>query len=154
MPANIVKSFAKDTGKSVPEVEKMWDKAKAMAADEGQEDNYAYITGILKKMLGIKESAIKNLKEAIQRFHEVDLRQRLGSEYYAPPEIGGCLSARKTEDMDHFSCYAFGGGTINAGNDRVNIEVGSTCPYAATADKEADWERAALQCNHYKGRIQ
>ena len=55
MPSNVVKSFADKTGKSVAEVEALWDKAKKSAADEGQADNYAYITGTLKKMLGISE---------------------------------------------------------------------------------------------------
>lgn len=56
MPANIVKSFADKSGKSIQEVEKLWNKAKAVAADEGQKENYAFITGILKKMLGLNES--------------------------------------------------------------------------------------------------
>jgi len=54
MPANIVKSLAKKAKKTVDEVEKKWNKAKEIAKKEDQEDNYAYITGILKKMLGIK----------------------------------------------------------------------------------------------------
>jgi hypothetical protein len=56
MPANTVKSFADKTGKSVAEVEKLWDKAKAVAADAGEAENFAYITGILKKMLGLNET--------------------------------------------------------------------------------------------------
>lgn len=55
MPANIVKSFAEKTGKSVAEVEKLWDKAKESAKESGQSENYAYITGILKKMFGLNE---------------------------------------------------------------------------------------------------
>jgi len=54
MPANIVKSLAKKSKKTVEEVEKKWDKAKKIAKEEGEENNYAYITGILKKMLKIK----------------------------------------------------------------------------------------------------
>lgn len=56
MPASIVTSFAEKTGKSVQEVEKLWDKAKEIAKEEGEPENYAYITGILKKMLKINES--------------------------------------------------------------------------------------------------
>jgi hypothetical protein len=56
MPANTVKSFAEKTGKSVQEVEKLWDKAKTIAADAGEAENFAYITGILKKMLGLNEA--------------------------------------------------------------------------------------------------
>lgn len=59
MPASIVKSFADKTGKSVPEVEKLWNKAKALARKDGRkesdDDFFPYVTGILKKMLKIDE---------------------------------------------------------------------------------------------------
>lgn len=55
MPAVILKTFAKRTGKSAAEVEKLWNKAKARAAKEGRPKDWAYITGILKRMLGIKQ---------------------------------------------------------------------------------------------------
>jgi len=58
MPKNIIKSFSKKSGKSEKEVEKLWKKAVAIANDEGQKDNYAYIVGILKKLVGINESII------------------------------------------------------------------------------------------------
>lgn len=57
MPADLVKSFAKKTGKSVQEIEKLWVKAKEVADEAGQKENYAYITGVLKKMLKLNESA-------------------------------------------------------------------------------------------------
>ena len=56
MPLSIVLSFAKQTNKSVEEVEELWNKAKKIAKEQGQENNYAYITGILKKMLGLNEN--------------------------------------------------------------------------------------------------
>lgn len=55
MPANIVKSFAEQTGKSEAEVEKLWKEAKAVAAEAGHEEEYDYIVGILKKMLKLNE---------------------------------------------------------------------------------------------------
>lgn len=56
MPSSVVKSFADKTGKSVQEVDKLWNKAKEIAAEQGQPENYALITGILKKMLGLNET--------------------------------------------------------------------------------------------------
>lgn len=56
MPASIIKSFADKTGKSLSDVERLWDKAKQSAKDQNREKDFAYITGILKKMLGIEES--------------------------------------------------------------------------------------------------
>jgi hypothetical protein len=61
MPSNIVKSFAQKTGKSEAEVEKLWNKAKEQAdkKDDLEKDSdsyWAYVTGILKNMLSIKEN--------------------------------------------------------------------------------------------------
>lgn len=56
----MIKSFAKKSNKSVQEVEKLWNKAKAIAKSEGKDENYAYITGILKKELGMNESIQDN----------------------------------------------------------------------------------------------
>lgn len=69
MPASVVKSFADKTGKSVAEVEKLWDKAKAAAKEQGREEDFAYTTGILKKMVGIKE----NLADEILSFFEANV---------------------------------------------------------------------------------
>ena len=52
-PAGMIKSFADKSGKSEEEVEKLFDQAKKIAAEAGQKDNYAYITGVLKKSLGL-----------------------------------------------------------------------------------------------------
>lgn len=53
-PAALVQSFAKRSGKSVAEVEKLWDEVKAAAKKKFKEDSprfYQYITGTLKKVL-------------------------------------------------------------------------------------------------------
>ena len=58
MPSNLIKSFAEKTGKTEQEVEKLWNKAKTIALEkmkETEEGFYAYVTGILKKMLSIEE---------------------------------------------------------------------------------------------------
>ena len=60
MPVAAIASFAKKSGKSVEEVEKMWDTAKKIAKKAGREDDYAYTTGIVKKALKI-ESILNDL---------------------------------------------------------------------------------------------
>ncbi|MFW6219667.1 MAG: hypothetical protein ACOCZ5_00090 [bacterium] len=61
MPSNIVKSFSDKTGKSISEVEKLWNKAKDITKDQygdvevGSDRFYEITTGILKNMLGIEE---------------------------------------------------------------------------------------------------
>lgn len=58
MPSSIIKSFAKKTGKSTDEVEKLWDKASDLAIKKGltKDTNnfFAYTTGILKRMLKLE----------------------------------------------------------------------------------------------------
>ena len=53
MPTAALKSLASKAGVSMEKAERLWDKAKKAAADEGKSEDYAYITGILKKMLGL-----------------------------------------------------------------------------------------------------
>lgn len=71
MPASVVQSIAKQSGKSVSEVEKLWKKAKGITKDKfniDSEDNFSdrhwgYATGVTKKMAGIsKEKEIKLTK--------------------------------------------------------------------------------------------
>lgn len=62
MPVALVKSLSKESKKSRKEVERLWNKAKEIVNDEYPEipekDNrhWALVTGILKKMLGLKEN--------------------------------------------------------------------------------------------------
>ena len=56
MPAKIIKSYAKKTGKSEKELEKTWKDATKEASKMGQEKNFAYVTTIFKTMLGLSES--------------------------------------------------------------------------------------------------
>ena len=58
MPAALVKSFAKKTGKTVAAVEKLWNKAKELAKKAGRAKDFAYITGILKRMLRIESTEL------------------------------------------------------------------------------------------------
>jgi len=66
MPAPAISSFAKQSGKSEAEIEKLWDKAKATASKEypdvakDSDKYYAIVTGILKNMLGLKEETTYN----------------------------------------------------------------------------------------------
>ena len=60
MPMASIGNFAKLSNKSIKETLRLYYKAKEIAKQEGQEENYAYITGILKKMLSLRnESFIK-----------------------------------------------------------------------------------------------
>lgn len=69
MPSNTVRSFAKQTDKSVNKVEELWHKAKDIATEQGINNGktkktnakfYSYVTGILKKMLSINESEVQD----------------------------------------------------------------------------------------------
>jgi hypothetical protein len=60
MPARIVSSFADRTKKPIKDVERLWDKAKELATKQGHTKDYAYITGILKRMLKLESSTFRD----------------------------------------------------------------------------------------------
>jgi hypothetical protein len=64
MPTPQIKSFAEKTGKSVSEIEDKFKKAKAIAAGDGEKENWAYIVGIVKKMLGLNENILIEEKDS------------------------------------------------------------------------------------------
>jgi len=63
MPVPMIKSFAKESGKSEEEVEKLYAKAKEEVKEgynitEDDDQFYPLVTGVLKKMCGISDGAI------------------------------------------------------------------------------------------------
>lgn len=55
MPTAYIKKLSKEKGISVNQLEKYWDEAKELAKKEGHEKDYAYITGIFKKIISKKD---------------------------------------------------------------------------------------------------
>lgn len=55
MPSNLVKT---------PKDERLWDKAKDLAADQGHKNDYAYITGIFQRMKGRKAARLASAATA------------------------------------------------------------------------------------------
>lgn len=65
MPSPWIKQLSRETDKSEKELEKLWDKAKKITSEEFGKDEddfgnkeYKYVTGVVKKMLGIDESIL------------------------------------------------------------------------------------------------
>lgn len=59
MPSTLVKSYAKKANKTVAQVEKIWDEAKAAAAKHFKSSNpryWAYVNGTTRKRLNLAES--------------------------------------------------------------------------------------------------
>jgi hypothetical protein len=92
MPTPALKSFADQSGKSMSEVERLWDEAKKAAAEQGHKEDYDYITGIVKKMLSIEsvsfEQVDKLIEEVVATYFTLsedtqsliaDLRKAIGS---------------------------------------------------------------------------
>jgi hypothetical protein len=48
--------LSKDGYGSVADLEQKWDKAKKAAEDQGQGENYAYVTEIFQRMAGVNAS--------------------------------------------------------------------------------------------------
>lgn len=58
MPVNYIKKLSSEGKGSISDLEKKWDKAKELAKESGKEDNFGYITGIFKKMIGEEYSVL------------------------------------------------------------------------------------------------
>ena len=75
MPSSVVKSFAKRTGKSVDDVEKIWNAIRDSLLSSGHketDDNfYPMLVGGLKKALKLKEGKMKNFKKFIEESHNM-----------------------------------------------------------------------------------
>ena len=54
MTLSYIEKLAKEHNLTVDKVESYWNKAKVLAVEAGHKEDYAYITGIVKKM--VKES--------------------------------------------------------------------------------------------------
>lgn len=52
MPNAYIQKLAKKGKFDEDELERRWSKAKKLAADKGEAGNYAYVTGIFKRMVG------------------------------------------------------------------------------------------------------
>lgn len=61
MPTPQLKTFAQQSGKTVAEVEKLWQKAKKIADEMGEGGNYAYVTGVLQSILGLDEQSVRKV---------------------------------------------------------------------------------------------
>ena len=75
MPSLVVKSFAKKYGKSVDEVEKLWDRAKAAAFKSMKQSDpnfWATVVAILKKMVKAKTTTAKEMTDEILSGSTVD----------------------------------------------------------------------------------
>lgn len=64
MPTPYLKKLASETGRSLASLEKLWDTAKEEAAKQGHKEDYAYITGILNRM--VKASTSIQAKSRLQ----------------------------------------------------------------------------------------
>ena len=57
MPNAILKSFSKKSGKSIKELEKMWDALDSAFDPKKHDDKYAFIVGVMKKNLKLDENS-------------------------------------------------------------------------------------------------
>jgi hypothetical protein len=63
MPTPYLKKLSKQGYGSLDKLESKWEEAKAIAAKDGHEDDYALITSIFKKIAGIKKKKKKKKKK-------------------------------------------------------------------------------------------
>lgn len=56
MPIPLLRKASEETGKSIPELESLWEKAKEKASGEGHSEDWGYVTSIFKGLAGFAES--------------------------------------------------------------------------------------------------
>ena len=69
MPTPLIKKLAKEGKGTIKELEKKWKQAKAIAHNEGHEEDWAYITAIFKKMINEGEEMNRE-KPSFKQFYE------------------------------------------------------------------------------------
>jgi len=62
MPSAYVKKIAAKKNISIDRAETLWSKAKTLAADQGHAEEFDYITGIFKRMVGEQVTYIEFMK--------------------------------------------------------------------------------------------
>ena len=75
MPAPYVKQLAKKHDVSTQKAEKRWDAAKEQAEKNNRKDDYAYIMGIFKKMMGEQLESLSMTEVLVEFQIFVDLME-------------------------------------------------------------------------------
>ena len=117
MPAASVRALAKRAGVSQDKAERLWKRAKEKAKEQGRGEDYAYITGILKSMLGIKESegVVESASSDSILFREVwgeDAARKIEEENM-PSSVRAALLARWLEVEKQMRAMGHGGGNMD-----------------------------------------
>ena len=108
MPAAVVKSFAKKTGKSIDQVEKIWNAIRDSLISSGHketDDNfYAMLVGGLKKALKLKESnEMLTYKQFMEKIKKVVRGGKVVKKVDCPPgkkaKDGKCVVMTGQEKM-------------------------------------------------------
>lgn len=68
MPTPVIKSLASQMGIPLADAEEKWELSKKIAKKKGKEDNWEYIMGIFKKMIG--ESLVKENQRVLAGIYE------------------------------------------------------------------------------------
>jgi len=109
MPSNIIKSWSKDLDIPESKMEEYWEKSIKIAEDslsktedDFDDNDYAYVVGILKNMIGYEDST----NESIEDFLNSDINAKKYIEtmtsipFTAVMPEGGIVNKNKDDDID------------------------------------------------------
>lgn len=121
MPTGYVKKVANKKHATVKSTEEKWAKAKRLAAEQGHGGNYAYVTGIFKKMVGenVTYPTFKNFL-----ILENDLESQPGQRMSIQPNVddneddGDIATMDGPEDMD-----AGMDADVDMGGDDIDMDI-------------------------------
>lgn len=146
MPAPAIKDFAKKSGKSEKEVEKLWNDAKEIASDElGKKEKdfgdkeWSYVTGVLKKMLKIKEDTSKRFIDSEESISEFLEKRTEGYMKMKAMDMGLSYDDYDEDELALGSDYTQGGSFYNepitdpnAGKEELEDETMTSMNFANT----------------------
>jgi hypothetical protein len=109
MPANVVQAYARKTGVSIKKAEERWSKARAAAEKAGRSEEdgdryWAYVTGVFKRMMGIKEDIFVERRDGMEILglllevgsdHAVEVLRELVTIHHLGAGISGSLGSSR-----------------------------------------------------------
>lgn len=109
MPTNLIKKLSAQGKGSVEELEHKWDEAKKAASDQGKSEDWAYTTGIFKKMVG---ASFADIRRAVMAGRVTG--KGAGILFYAA-KTKRFLLVKRSEEGDWAKTWACLGGGVEKG---------------------------------------
>ncbi len=138
MPTQALYNLAQQAGISVSKAEEYWDKAKKLAAEEHKADDYAYITGITKKMMGVTEQRNQLVEYVCRKVELVESQDNTAPEKWNKPYLAKVKSTLMEYDV------------VNQNGRRYSTAIAKKIRESARLKQKLEMRALVAQGNHPK----